>query len=76
MRRVFRLSGALPNLPPRYNIAPTQEAPVVRHRRERELAMLRWGLIPPWSEGPDSGYSTINARTWPQTLAGAPVRLA
>ncbi len=55
----------LPNLPPRYNIAPTQDAAVVRRPREgegRELAMLRWGLVPPWSEGPDSGYSMINAR--------------
>ncbi len=60
----------LPNLPPRYNIAPTQDAAVVRRPREgegRELAMLRWGLVPPWSEGPDSGYSMINARA--ETIA-------
>lgn len=47
-----------PNLPARYNIAPTQEAPVVRQHhdtRERELAFLRWGLIPSWSDDPDSG---------------------
>ncbi len=30
MRRVFKVTGALLNLPPRYNIAPTQGAPVVR----------------------------------------------
>jgi putative SOS response-associated peptidase YedK len=30
---------------PRYNIAPTQMAPVVRMKNgQRELAMLRWGL--------------------------------
>ena len=54
----------LPNLPPRYNIAPTQDAAVVRHAQEgeRELAMLRWGLVPPWSAGPESAYSMINAR--------------
>lgn len=37
------------NFPPRYNIAPTQDIPIVRLTRERdrrELAMVRWGLIP------------------------------
>ncbi len=33
MRRAFGMTGPLPNLPPRYNIAPTQDAPVVRHGR-------------------------------------------
>jgi putative SOS response-associated peptidase YedK len=55
-----------PNLPPRYNIAPTQDAPVVRQRRdppgERSLQTLRWGLVPPWSEGPKFGSPLINAR--------------
>ena len=63
----------LPNLPPSYNVAPTQNAPVVRQRPDgdgHELAVLRWGLIPPWSEGPDSGYSTINARA--ETVAVKP----
>ena len=39
----------LPNLPPRYNITPTQDAPVVRQTKDgdgRELVMLRWGLVP------------------------------
>ncbi len=55
LRRLFRLPGALPNLPPRYNLAPTQDAPVVRQREgERELVMLRWGLVPSWSKGPGS----------------------
>ena len=38
-----------PNMPPRYNIAPTQPVATVRQRREgagRELAMARWGLVP------------------------------
>jgi putative SOS response-associated peptidase YedK len=35
-------------LPLRYNIAPSQEIPAIRVSKEgkRELAMLRWGLIP------------------------------
>lgn len=55
-----------PNLAPRYNIAPTQEVPVVRQRRvpagERSLAALRWGLVPPWAEDPKAGPPLINAR--------------
>jgi putative SOS response-associated peptidase YedK len=51
------------DLPPRYNVAPTQQVLVVRTADERrELVPLRWGLVPSWSKGPESGYSMINAR--------------
>ncbi len=69
--------GDLSNLPPRFNIAPTQDAAVVRPGPEgeaRELAMLRWGLVPSWSYGPDSAYSMINARA--ETVAAKPAYLA
>lgn len=63
IRRLFNTKGQSPYLRPRYNVAPIQDAPVVRLRDgERELAMLRWGLIPGWSEDPNIAYSTINAR--------------
>ncbi len=65
IRRLFALEGPAPNFGPRYNIAPTQEAPVVglgKDGERRGLAMLRWGLVPFWSEGPDSRYTMINAR--------------
>ena len=65
MRRAFEITGALPNFARRYNIAPTQAAPVVRPTSGapgRELALLRWGLVPSWSKGPDHRYSMINAR--------------
>ena len=46
---------------PRYNIAPTQEIPVVRLvNGKRQLAMLRWGLVPSWSKDPK--LAPINAR--------------
>lgn len=41
----------LPNVPTRYNVAPTQQIAVVRRAIEadgRELALLRWRLIPYW----------------------------
>lgn len=58
--------------PPRANIAPTQPVSIVRRnaKKERELALVRWGLIPPWVKDP-SGFTTlINARG--ETAAGKP----
>jgi putative SOS response-associated peptidase YedK len=53
----------IPTLPARVNIAPTQPVPVVRISQEgRELALLRWGLIPAWAEHPAIGNRMINAR--------------
>src|SRR5205085_5599186 len=55
-------SAAVPSaLLPRWNIAPTQEAAVVRRgeRGERRLDLLRWGLVPPRAATP-AGH--INAR--------------
>jgi putative SOS response-associated peptidase YedK len=52
-------------LEPCYNVAPQTMQPVVRLDRDtgrRELANLRWGLIPYWSKDAKIGYSTINAR--------------
>ena len=52
------------NLRPRYNVAPGQDAAVVRADRDgrRRLSMLRWGLVPGWAEDPRSGPRPINAR--------------
>jgi putative SOS response-associated peptidase YedK len=55
----------LPLLVPRYNIAPTQDILIVRAEAksgEREAAMLRWGLVPVWANGPQGGPPLINAR--------------
>ena len=52
-------------------MAPTQRAPVVRERKsQRELVMLRWGLIPFWAADAKIAYMTINARA--QRVATAP----
>ncbi|HXP72933.1 MAG TPA: SOS response-associated peptidase [Stellaceae bacterium] len=65
LRRAFGFVEQ-PNLMPRYNIAPTQDAPVIRERREpkgeRTLQLLRWGLIPSWAEDMKGGAKLINAR--------------
>jgi putative SOS response-associated peptidase YedK len=62
----------MPLLEARYNIAPSQPVPVVRQNPAggREMALLRWGLIPSWSKGPDSRFSMINARV--ETVAQKP----
>jgi putative SOS response-associated peptidase YedK len=49
----------------RYNVAPTQTAPVVRdlpQARGREAVFMRWGLIPSWAKDEKIGNSLINAR--------------
>ena len=69
---VFGLA-ATPDLPPRYNVAPTQSVPVVRrssHGAPRELAMVRWGLVPRWAKDPEIGNRLINARA--ETVAEKP----
>jgi putative SOS response-associated peptidase YedK len=53
------------DLPPSYNVAPETYQPIVRLSRdsgERELALLRWGLVPFWSRDGKSLFSSINAR--------------
>lgn len=63
MRALFGFEN-LPNLPPRYNIAPTQDVAVVRFDGEgaRQLAMMRWGLIPHWAKDASMASKMINAR--------------
>jgi putative SOS response-associated peptidase YedK len=55
----------IPPLSPRYNIAPSQPVAAVRATPAgsgREIALLRWGLIPSWSKDPAIGNRLINAR--------------
>ncbi len=62
-----------PPLKPRYNIAPTQPAPVVRIRpggTSREFDHLHWGLIPGWAKDPSIGNRMINARS--ETVTAKP----
>ena len=60
-----------PELSPRYNIAPTQRVAVVRQDgKNRELSLMRWGLVPSWSKDPKAGPPLINARA--ETVATKP----
>lgn len=62
-REIFKLLE-VPALEPKYNIAPTEDAAVIRERAEggRSLDLLRWGLIPSWADDPSIGNRLINAR--------------
>ena len=55
----------VPELSPRYNVAPTQEVAVVRRDREggNRLGEIRWGLVPSWADDPSIGNRMINARS-------------
>ncbi len=48
----------------RYNVAPGDDVLAVTTDREGTPRgeLLRWGLVPSWSEGPGSGLKMINAR--------------
>lgn len=64
LARMFGVDEA-PSLAPRYNIAPSQPVAAARVSPDgsgRELALLRWGLVPSWAKDPAVGDRMINAR--------------
>jgi putative SOS response-associated peptidase YedK len=59
-------------LPPSWNVAPTDQVRAVLERAPREdpgaepvrqLRSVRWGLVPSWAKDPRSGARLINARS-------------
>jgi putative SOS response-associated peptidase YedK len=61
IRKQFKIK-TVPALIPRYNIAPTQTAPIViAEGKGRELHPARWGLVPPWSRELSLGARMVNA---------------
>jgi putative SOS response-associated peptidase YedK len=61
------------NLVPSYNVAPQTFQPVVRlspDTGERELTIMRWGLIPFWAKDSKMVFNTINAKA--ETIATSP----
>ncbi len=52
------------DIPPSYNIAPSQPIPVIPNDGEYQLDFFRWGLIPSWTKAENLGkYNFINARS-------------
>jgi putative SOS response-associated peptidase YedK len=63
---VDRILGEHPG--PSWNVAPTQDVPVVLERveddrAERQLRTARWGLVPSWAKDVSIGSRLINARS-------------
>jgi putative SOS response-associated peptidase YedK len=51
---------------PRYNIAPTQQIPIVRQNPKepvRQISLMKWGLIPSWAKDSSVAAKMINARS-------------
>jgi len=69
-------------LPPDFNVAPTKEVYAVVERpptkeagaaeepAQRQLRVVRWGLVPSWAKDPSIGNRMINARM--ETVAEKP----
>lgn len=70
LARAFGLPE-VPELPERYNIAPTQGVAVVRAAADgSRLEVLRWGLIPAWVKDLKQAPTLVNARV--ETLLEKP----
>jgi putative SOS response-associated peptidase YedK len=60
---------------PRYNVAPTQQVPVILNEEGMlKLDSFKWGLIPFWAKDAEIEYKMINARA--DTIAEKPSFLA
>jgi putative SOS response-associated peptidase YedK len=67
------LSPGLPNTPPHYNGAPSQDFLIARSHPETHdttLDLIRWGLLPSWAKDQKIAWKLINARA--ETVATAP----
>ena len=58
------------NYLPSYNIAPTQNSPILIDNDKRIVKSMRWGLIPSWAKDDKFGTKMINARI--ETLTEKP----
>jgi putative SOS response-associated peptidase YedK len=63
LKILWNLHGDLLDFGPRYNIAPSQDVPViVSNNDHNELKSMRWGLVPSWAQDRSIGQRMINAR--------------
>jgi len=64
-RATHRLVRNLEAYSQSFNVAPTQDVPVIRVvrdvRGQREVVAMRWGLVPFWAKGEAPKYATFNA---------------
>src|ERR671922_2003043 len=71
IKATWNLYGDFDGFFPRYNIAPSQDVPViVCNEKRNELRPMRWSLMPSWAQDPSIGQRMINARS--ETLLEKP----
>lgn len=61
IQQAFGLESVV-DFAPRYNIAPTQYAPIITNEHPRALSLYKWGLVPSWAKEAAIGNKMINAR--------------
>ncbi|MCA1552925.1 MAG: SOS response-associated peptidase [Chloroflexi bacterium] len=63
IEQTFHVEPSAVNLPPNYNVSPTQDVlTVVQRDGVNHLEAMRWGLIPFWAKDHKIGARMINAR--------------
>ncbi len=71
LERYFNAHPAAFEIQPNYNVAPTQEIPVIlQHEGERHIKKRHWGLVPFWAKDISIGSRMINARV--ETVTSKP----
>jgi putative SOS response-associated peptidase YedK len=66
LARIFGTKNLPSNLAPSWNVAPTNDAAVVRYHPEtghRHLDLLKWDLLPYWTKEPTRAQRPVNARS-------------
>jgi putative SOS response-associated peptidase YedK len=66
----FHVDEQIPLPLPRYNVAPSQEVPVVIRNGGNRVAVMQWGLVPSWTKDVQTARKPINARA--ETLSERP----
>jgi putative SOS response-associated peptidase YedK len=66
----FRVFNPMIGSRSRFNIAPGSEMPVIVREEKNELIMMKWGLVPHWTQDIQTAKRPINARA--ETLSEKP----
>lgn len=64
LRERFGIDDSIPDLPPRFNVAPSATMPIIRQESDgrRTVVLARWGLVPSWAKDPATAPHPINAK--------------
>jgi putative SOS response-associated peptidase YedK len=63
IKLLFKIQRDIPLLAPRYNIAPSQEVPVIiQTDGAHQLKPVKWGLVSSWPPDHSIGNHMINTR--------------